>query len=343
MLRISGRGVCMANRRANAVVFAWDFQVNASIVLMLENIEDLSSVRIESDNEDIDITLNDGTHILAQAKSVEKSSSDFSHVLSNLEKSLLTLSEGASKVNCDKLIYITNTPNPLKDDILRNIFTENAHRDYDSLPQPGKDIVDKYIDKLGIDIDLEKLSIQILPFETDNQQERYKYVYKAVDDFVGRLQISRPGFISQLLSCWQQDVFFNGSQKDLSLKLSKKDLIWPAIMIVIDIERYPSSFSERFDDGLYDEIVYQYHEAIRTCCERFELITKVLYDYNSYCKNNRSNSIEEFALTQWKNYIDDFNLKDVNEEIQSGFIQIVLYNIIKNRFVVDKIKSGVNL
>lgn len=40
------------NRRANAVLFGFDFQVNAAIVLMIENITDLNEIRLESNNED---------------------------------------------------------------------------------------------------------------------------------------------------------------------------------------------------------------------------------------------------------------------------------------------------
>ena len=43
------------DRRADAVLFGFDFQVNAAIVLMLENITELRSLRLESENEDIDI------------------------------------------------------------------------------------------------------------------------------------------------------------------------------------------------------------------------------------------------------------------------------------------------
>ena len=85
------------NRRANAVNFGFDFQVNAAIVLMLENIEDLSSLRLEGDFEDIEVRLSNDEYILAQAKSVEKSSTDFRNVRKNLEKSLMSLSEGAQK------------------------------------------------------------------------------------------------------------------------------------------------------------------------------------------------------------------------------------------------------
>lgn len=59
------------NRRANATLFGFDFQRNAAIVLMLENIKELKSVRLEGNEEDIEISLNDGQKILAQAKAIE--------------------------------------------------------------------------------------------------------------------------------------------------------------------------------------------------------------------------------------------------------------------------------
>lgn len=58
----------MINRRADAGMFGFDFQVNAAIVLMLENIKTLSSVRLEGNEEDIVLTLDNKKKILAQAK-----------------------------------------------------------------------------------------------------------------------------------------------------------------------------------------------------------------------------------------------------------------------------------
>ena len=81
----------MANRRASSVVFGFDFQVNAAIILMLENISDLKSLRLEGNYEDIDLTLSNNQHILAQAKAVVNSSSDFHNVRRNLQKALVSL------------------------------------------------------------------------------------------------------------------------------------------------------------------------------------------------------------------------------------------------------------
>ena len=84
------------SRRANSVLFGFDFQVNAAhpwkalelIVLMLENMKEMDALRLESDLEDIEIFLSNGKSILAQAKAVEKSSSDFYECSSKFEKSI---------------------------------------------------------------------------------------------------------------------------------------------------------------------------------------------------------------------------------------------------------------
>lgn len=75
----------MANRAANPVLFGFDFQVNAAIVLMLENIKDMSCIRLEG-AEDIEINLNDGSCVLAQAKAVVKNSTDFTKLKSRRVK-----------------------------------------------------------------------------------------------------------------------------------------------------------------------------------------------------------------------------------------------------------------
>ena len=135
----------MTNRTATSVLFGFDFQANAAIVLMLENIKDMSSIRLEG-SEDIEINLNNGSSILAQAKSVVNSSTDFSNVLSNLKKSIISLSEAEHKLGVVKeLIYITNTPNPFNEKQLNPIFYGASQRDYSSLPRPLKDKINKII------------------------------------------------------------------------------------------------------------------------------------------------------------------------------------------------------
>ena len=49
----------MSDRNASASAFGWDFQVNAAILFLLDNIEEAERIRVEGANEGIEITLND--------------------------------------------------------------------------------------------------------------------------------------------------------------------------------------------------------------------------------------------------------------------------------------------
>ena len=174
----------MADRRANSVVFGFDFQVNAAIVLFLENISEIESVRLEGNYEDVELGLSDGRYVFAQAKAVTNASSDFSHVRENLKKSLKTLAEAndKSKQRAEKLILITNSPNPFNDDASRNCFWGLSRRDYDTLPESAKSLIKQYIEELRLNIDLSVFRIQVVPFETDVYSERYKAVKREMPE-----------------------------------------------------------------------------------------------------------------------------------------------------------------
>lgn len=78
---IRKEGLNMAkNSNASPEVFGFDFQVNATIFLMLDNIKEVKEVRMEGASEDIELTMNNGSQIMAQAKGIVKGSSDFSKI-----------------------------------------------------------------------------------------------------------------------------------------------------------------------------------------------------------------------------------------------------------------------
>ena len=332
----------MGNRRANSVMFGFDFQVNAAIVLMLKNIKELSSLKLEGEYEDIELKLEDGSYILAQAKGIEAASSDFRNVRKNLKKALNTLSEGSRDIEVRKLILITNSLNPLKEE--NNIFFGESYRDYNTLPPSSKKIIDNYLDEINESLDREKFMIQVLPFETDNEEERYKVVRQKVDSFIGMLDLSIPGVVDKILGLWQNNVFINGAKKDSNIKLEKKDIIWPIICIVTDVDRH-SHESLNIDDELYEEVIEKYREIVTTYSEKFELFTKVLYDYNNYKPDKRSNNekIEEFIITHFKEYSLELKLTNSDEELEETLIKVILFNILRSRRIINRIKERVKL
>jgi len=336
--------VLAKSRRANAVMFGFEFQVNAAIVLMIENIEDLKTIRLEGNFEDIELELENNRYILAQAKAVEKSSSDFRNVRKNLEKSLVSLSEGSQKVDAQQLILITNSPNPLNEDASRSIFWGEAHRDFLSLPVSSKKLIEGYLDKISHPLKTDNFMIQVLPFETDNDIEKYKVVKRVIDDFIGDMNLNIPGLGKKLMSLWHEEVFKNGTKNDAAIQLKKKDVVWPIMVIATDVNCYDDSFAEAFDLGAYDEIVRQYKETIESCCEHCEFFIKVLCDYNEYqTTKKQSEKCLDFVMHKWKEYLPEFELDVMEEEIKKGLIQIILYKIIRNRIVIQNIKKGVKL
>ena len=336
----------MKNRRANAVLFGFDFQRNAAIVLMLENIKELRSVRLEGNEEDIELTLENGRKILAQAKAVEKSSSDFSHVRENLKKALISLSEGSQKADTQQLIFITNSPNPFNDTDSRSVFSGlPTRRSFSNLPPSAQQIVQKYLGDIDNPLDLQKFTVQVFPFETDDEMERYKAVTQAVNDFIGSLNANVTyGLGKWLLQVWHDDIFINGTKRDASILLDKKDIIWPIIVYETDINRCDDNFLNQFDIGVYDEVVRLYGSTIDSCCERVEFFTKILYDYTQFPSTKKQmEKCQDFIDSTWENYKSEFSSGGIDEETLEALIKIVLYNVLRRRITIDKIRQGVNL
>lgn len=334
----------MTNRNATSVVFGWDFQVNAAIVIMLENIKELTSIRLEGESEDIEIDLNDGSCILAQAKSVVNSSKDFTHVLDNLKKSLNSLSDAYhNRESVKKLIYITNSPNPLSVTKEQFIFAGfPTSRKYESLPDKSRNRIDEILKTIEIPLDTSNLTIQTLPFETDDNNEKYKFVWEAIREFISQFNSNNKISKVNLHQVWTNDIFKSGSKKDPSIKLSKKDIIWPIIVTITnDIE-----FESEWDGAIFDEISRAYKDIINTCCEKYEFMTSVLSEYNYYqtdksygerSKNFIQNECSKFA------YILDDNSLTLDNSLRETLLKVIIKNIINKRYQIDQIKNSVNL
>ena len=229
----------MKDRRAHAATFGFDFQRNAAIVIMLENIKEMRSIRLEGNEEDIEINLENGQKILAQAKSVEQSSSDFRNVRANLKKALITLSEGEQKTDASQLIFITNSPNPFKDNASKSVFGGlPTHRTFSNLPPSAQKIIEGYLQKIEHPLNLDKFTIQVFPFETDDETERYKAVMQCINDFIGSLNTNlSDGLGKRLLTIWHDSIFINGT-KSFSIQLSNRPAFGKIRQTVIDC-RYP--------------------------------------------------------------------------------------------------------
>ncbi|WP_338627275.1 hypothetical protein QJR52_02760 [Clostridium baratii] len=326
---------------ATASAFGWDFQCNAAIVFMLENIDFIDSIRVEGKTEDIEMTCNDGKKIYGQAKSIVKYD-DYDNVLKCLKKSLKTLNEASKNIDTKKLIYVTNTPNPFKKNNTMGIFYGRSQLRVKDLPMECVDVIDKYIKKYKYGyIDKEKLEINVIPFHGDGAN-RYKIVKQTIMEFLYRLGVIETGLSQKVMDIWQKDFFHNASQSDTSIIIHKKDFIWTIVIsasenINKDLEL------EEFDISEYEYIEEKYHEVIDSKSEMFSFVNEVIVDYEM-CKEFRErDKMDKFIEKYWDRYISDFEDSGLENRIIEGIIKIILNRILRKRIMIKKIKNEVNI
>lgn len=332
------------SRRADAVVFGFDFQVNAAIVLFLENVKDVKSLRLEGDYEDIEIELENGKYILAQAKAVERASDDFSNVRKNMKKAITTLSEADHKAKASELIMVTNSPNPFNDDGSKGAFYGPSKRWYKDLPESARNLVDDYLKDLKEPLDTDKFKVQVIPFETDEDDERYKVIMQCVNDFVGELNTNTAGLGKKLLNVWHWQVFDNGGKHNSAIRLRKKDIVWPILVKVTEDNTLDDEFKEQFDIGLLEEVRNRYSETIENHCERCEFFIKILSGFNSFKSEKKPiEKINDFIDKKWCDYSDEFSSEIVDDEVKEAITKIVMYKVLRQRYVIKRVKEGTNI
>ena len=332
----------MSKRNASPSAFGWQFQCNAAIVLMLENIEKLESVRIEGETEDIEIYLEDNKCYYSQAKSVTNSE-DYSNVNKNLINALETLNEASVKNNCEQIIYITNSPNPFNNKLTMYKFSSPTNLTYDELPEPCKNKIDKYIDENKYEnIDKSKLQVVVFYFESDNLVERFKVVKTKIAEFLNTLHRSTFGMAQEVMDAWQRDLFNNCTLQDTSLHILKEDLIWPIIVLRLEYIE-DRDISDDIEEDDEEEIKSKYKDFINNQVDKFEFATKVLTDYNKYDNGNIKDKANNFVSEKWTNYRDEFLGINIDVLVLENLIKIIIRKIIRNRRFISEVKKKVKL
>lgn len=335
-------GINMASTNASDSIFGWDFQINAAIVLMLEDIENVQKVRVEGQTEDIEITLTNGEFVFSQAKALSDPSST-KNVRKKLSDGLGTLNQAARLSGVCKLVYITNAYDPLADKKSMPSFYGQSRKSYSSLMDSAKKVIDNILAKENYsDIDKSKLFIYTLPFEND-LNDRYKVVIEKVKDFIASIRSNLSGSAQEVLDIWQQQLFENATLHDTAIVLTKKDIMWPLIVIMCDDGFRANPFSEDIDDGMYDEVSSRYRSFISCKCQKFSFVTRVLSNYQDFVSSKTGNErIIEFVNNRWNTYLDEFT-SDESEEVLNTLVKIILFQLLRQRYLINEVKKRVNL
>lgn len=318
---------------ASPSAYGWVFQVGAGITLFLDNIKEVTAIKMEGKKDDIELTLQKGK-IYAQAKSVTQIGNQKS-ASTDLKKALKLLESDSKIGDAIKLVYITNIINPLLSTV-SSAYQYGHIYDYSTLPEADKV---KLQSKLPSDFPLEKLQIHILNFfgEGDN---KFTNVKMKIAEFLCEA-INDPSYSKRLLDSWFETFMVNCSDKpkeEKELYLKKQEVIMPLIILVIDPPLEENEFNKVCDYDDYEELVREYRTIIDRRIYDYSFSSSVVGDFTQKKKvaADKTNYKYEYVKCEWKQYEQNFCvIKDSYK--REALIKLLLLTIIKRR---DKIRQG---
>ena len=324
---------------ASHSVNGWNFQAGAGIILMLDNVKDFISMKMEGASQDIELTTKFGK-IYAQAKAVAQIG-DKSTASDKLSEALRTLSQASKNNDATKLIYITNITNPLSSKI-STAFEYGHSYDFSVLPTDAQAKIRKKTDE---DFPVDKFQVRIIRFFGEGEN-KFTSVKDRISEFL-REAMDDPTYSQRVLERWFTTFMINASDKPInqkSFELTKKEIILPIIVVVIDRQVNESDFSKVCDHDNYDEVCQGFRDMIdRNVCD-YEFVSAVLGDY----LNKRSNSTSkskyryDYVINEWKHYEPQFNvIKDV--ETREAVVKLLLLTVIMQSRKIHAIKEATNL
>lgn len=344
----------MSKHNASPSAFGWQFQVNAAIFFLLDYIDDIKYVRVEGPNEDIELHLLNDKKVFIQAKSYSSMGIDV-NAQSKLSEGLETLLKASNIEDYEKLYFVTNYPNPLGGRQSQyHIFMSNGYVEMEflELPQTVIDTTDKKIqelEKVSKKIfNREKFNIAVLPFIGNVKKSRERIIKDAVKEYLNKLGVS-DSKATDLLLIWQSEMFFNSSQINTRINLSKRQLVWPIIVLNCEIsndDKYIDDLVDMFELEEEDiEIVAnQYKQFIDKQSEQFSFVNKVINDYTEYRKKNRQmRKVHHFINMFWKEYTDEIFCEDMEDEMLETLVKMILNKVLRKKRLIGKILSEVSV
>lgn len=333
----------MKDTNASASAFGWDFQINAGIILMLDNIREAKKVKIEGATEDIEIYFEDGTCLFAQAKSAQDPL-DNSHAGEALTKAMMTLGAAGRSGKARELVFVTNRPNPFNDITTMQPFS-NAYSpvSYDALPPSCQQRIQDICSLKGIDLSTDCFSVLVLNFP-ENEKTRYQAIKEHIAAFLVEIGDEFQGYSQQVLDKWQLRFGHNATTKDRKRTISKKDMVWS--LIVLRCEKI-NNWLDDYDEGESRKIQAEYGKVISDQSERFTLVAKVLAEYDEYVKKHPNQKGEEirqsFMAEKSGLFADEFDLAGVDAEVAEAVQRLTIRKILYERYGIKRVKEAVNL
>lgn len=342
------------NTNASRTAFGWLFQTNAALVLMLRNIDEAESVRVEGKFEDIEIRYADGSVDYAQAKARTTNTPGDNSTI-RFSDAIHTLAEDAQKADCRRAMFVTNDFYPLGKSHSDIQFESDTMLSFSELSPKQQDYVlaqflqfaDDNPD-VAVDIDAIKnhFSVYVMWFYGEDERTRTRQVKQAIQEFFGRIDSRLDSrFIQRLYNSWSTQLRMNEATVNTDLTIEKSRFIWPLIIVLIEAHE-DDEFFEDIDDEMRQDILECYGQVIDEATDRFDLITKIQTDYEAYRRTHRGTPKDmrkTFTHDHVAIYRDLVGADAISDEEACYVTALIIKKVITKKDMISKVREEVNL
>lgn len=329
---------------ATSSIFGWQFQISASIYLMIKYFGRFKQLKVESVEEDIEIELDNGKKIYAQAKSKQRPLDNNNDHSTKLNKALKTLSS-KNKSDAEKLYYVNNLePNPLNSGT--NEFDEVTTLDYSELSENSKQKINAQLNSLGInDFEKDKFTILRIPYYGNDKEQKQKYIDRKIAQFLISMDYSE-SYSKSLMDIWQNEFLHNATIPNNEIYIKKDDIIWTLVVVKLKNENNLLEYKKDFgvDEEEFFQAVEKYEEFIKYKEGHFSIVNEITYIYDEYIRKNSDKLIFDFInenIEDIYNIIFDKNTEDA-DIIEITCAKIITRLILLRKSMFKKIIEGAN-
>lgn len=343
------------SRNASAVMFGFEFQIYAGIYLMLSEITNMDRIKIEGQDEDIEVVLKNGKTIYAQAKAFKKPfDADTSLKRKKFKKALESLCE-VNECGVEHYLYITNLAgrNPLSSDSPEFSLQAQYTFSYNELPNECRKLIDEILSKTSKELDTSRLKISAFNFYGDDKETRRNIVSGKLEKILTERQLNNLVRSSnQILDQWYSTLFASGGNQKTAI--TKEDIAYDLVFFsILQLESNAEGIADKLniEEAEALDALQQYEEIINSGASHFLNYNKVLQLYDEYVLQNNqydtskmvTSFIRERAMTIYEEVFSDDLSSIMDKDTAVICAQVTAYRILMKRKEIGRIKKGIGV
>ena len=341
-----------SDTNASATISGFQFQINVAVYFMLKYLKEIETIRIEGEEEDVEVYLHDDSKYMIQAKAQTIDINDSN----NNSVKLNTALESLAKADSDEvkyLFYASNMLNPLNTTTKEFDNYDIVVKGYDELSNKSQKKINNQIDKLeekGISINKDKLVIIRIPFFGKIQSEKYKFIVQTAKEVFSMMSDTLANKSNTIIT-FIESMFNENGTASKEIKISKKEFCnWIILTEIDSLDLSGESESIGIEELDYYDAYDQYQRFIDEKTSSYENYGKVLSLYEKI-RQNRTISINEFVKEKrlvlynyfFEKEIQNENDMNEDEKFDMYVAQIISYAILKKNRIIKKIRKEANL